>query len=199
MALIVPGKFVFLHIPKTGGRWTKAVLKQRFPDARVVRKTTHGNPWARYGHPDLEDLYRYKTFRFAFVRHPVDWWRSFWRYRMRTKWQPDHEIDSQCMDDNFDTYVEKVLANMPGYVSEMFTRFVGERSSEIEFVGKQERLVEDLMVALRMSGNPVDRILLEFPPTNASPAATDHVNFTRAQRAALSAAERDGIKRFGYG
>jgi len=197
MALILPGRFVFLHVPKTGGNWVRRVLETNFEGVELDLDTVNGNPWAPYGHNDLADVGHRAPFRFAFVRHPVDFWRSFWRYRMRKGWQSGHEIDSRCADDDFDRYVDKVVSNLPGYASRMFSRFVGDPVDEIEFIGKQESLAEDLSAALRLCGCGLPATAFDGAPKNAS--ADGAADFTVEQRTALSFAEREGIERFGYG
>jgi len=198
MALILPGHFLYLHVPKTGGKWTKNVLRRNYPGARLLNESTHGNVWAKRGHCDLQDVGHMEPFRFAFVRHPVDFWRSFWRFRMKHTWQPGHEIDSRCMDNDFDAYVEKVLANLPGYASQMFARFVGPVEDEIEYIGRQETLVEDLREALTRAGVWHDGVDLSFGRVNAGQDATAGVAFTPQQWAALSDAESEGMERYGY-
>jgi len=102
------------------------------------------------------------------------------------------------MDDDFDGFVEKVLVNLPGYASRMYERFVGPPDAEIDFIGRQERLVDDLRTALQQAGVYSDAVNLEFDRVNAGRDNTAHVRFTPTQYDALAAAERRGMDRFGY-
>ncbi len=198
MALVLPGKFLFLHVPKTGGKWVKYVLHRAFPESTMLRRTNHGNRWAHFGHGDLEDVADREEFRFAFVRHPVDFWRSYYRYRARTKWEPNHEIDSLCMDHGFDKYIDNVLKNLNGYASRMYSRYVGEPGSEIDFIGKQENLIKDLSKALMLAGMDPAQVDLNSRPKNTGAPATEDIGFTAEQYTDLAEAEREGIERFGY-
>jgi hypothetical protein len=198
MAVVVPGRFIYLHVPKTGGKWMKLVLDRNFPGAKRITSTTHGNTWARYGHPDLLDVANRREFRFAFVRHPVDWWRSLWRHYARRGWNMKLELDRTLRDDDFDTFIAHALERLPGYASRMFSRFVGEPGSEIDFIGRQENLEADLRRALELAGVDVSGLDLTIPRANEGGANTAHLQFSAAQRKALTLAEREGMERFGY-
>lgn len=200
MALIVPGRLIYLHVPKTAGKWTKSVLRPQLAGAKLFNATNHGNEWARYGHPDFEDVRGLEGFRFAFVRHPVEWWRSYWRHhQVRGGFKNERlELVRLTRAETFDEYVDNVLTRLPGFASRMFARYVGEPGDEVDFIGRHERMKEDLRTALDMAGLDVDAIDLSAPPTNSGGEDTEHFDFSPAQRAALSLAEAEGIERFGY-
>ena len=96
MALLLKNNGVFLHVPKTGGIWVGQVLKNL-----GLVKAELGGP-----HQDFERYFWYdrfhrdakvsrnllrrrlgilprvdpKCFKFCFVREPLNWYESWWRY-----------------------------------------------------------------------------------------------------------------------
>ena len=104
MALLLRDGSIFLHIPKTGGNWVTSVLRQqnllraefghkhsdfahlfsRTPKRRVEQLPNWlsmvgvKRRWARHGKP----------FMFCFVRHPLSWYESWFKYmnQSHTNW-----------------------------------------------------------------------------------------------------------------
>jgi hypothetical protein len=196
MALVIPGRLIFVHVPKTGGTWIKKVLRPQIGGA-IYTRTSHGNPWAAAGHPDLRDLEGIEGYRCAFVRHPVDWWLSFWRHRQRRggSWDMSLELDRAVRAKTIKRYVHHILERMPGFVSMMFAQYAGVPGHEIDFVGRLERFDADIRIALTRAGFDVDALDLTAAPKNVG--AVGH-EFTPRQRRAIAEAERAGIERFGY-
>lgn len=198
MALVIPGRLVFIHIPKTGGTWVKTNLRPQIGGV-IYTKANHANSWAHHGHPDLKDLRDIEGFRFAFVRHPVDWWLSYWRHRQRRggRWDLDLQLDRDVKAESIDQYVSNILDRRHGYASRMFSRFVGEPGNEIDFIGKQEGLASHLKRALRLSGYDARKIKFGKGRRNEGAVVAEDT-FSDEQRRALSRAEFEGIERFGY-
>ena len=145
--------FQFVHIPKTGGRWIKSVL---------ATLTGYQEPSERHG------LYRWHLpqadFSFAFVRHPVSWYESWWKFQAG-KWVPFHDwyncpqgwhpqtVLRDCCSDDFREFVRQCLAVEPGYVTRLYEWFVGpEGMPYVDFIGRYEHLVEDTQHALALIG-----------------------------------------------
>ena len=97
----------------------------------------------------------------AFIRHPLSWWISFWRYRQKVGWQTGHWIDSRCQSDHFSVFIENVLRFVPGAYSSMARDFIGSVDSPIDGVWKQESLLEDLSTILNEASIPFDEATLD--------------------------------------
>jgi len=195
--LILP-KSRFLHIPKTGGKWVQQALQaggmefEKWPVAHCGL--------AEAPEPDL--------FTFAFVRNPLTWLQSIWRYRMARDWPrggqafriaaPGKDIEP-LFSDSFAEFVKNFLDECPGYCSWLFERFVGTRGAPIDYIGKQETLAADLVGALEAAGEEFNRDrLIMFPPYHMTDK-TWNADYTPELAAAVIMAEREAIGRFGYG
>jgi hypothetical protein len=88
MATLITPRMLFLHLPKTGGSWaTAAMLAAGVPAVRPEALPFHATRRESSAYGD--------RFTFAFVRHPLEYWRSYWAYRMREGWNPASHIDAQ--------------------------------------------------------------------------------------------------------
>jgi len=183
--LILP-KSQFLHIPKTGGKWVQQALQAggvEFEEWSVTHCDVRSAPYP-------------ERFTFSFVRNPLTWWQSVWRYGMVRKtrnqsiWPPFRET---LLGESFGEFIEDVLAEHNGLCSRVFANFTGQ------FVGKQESLAEDLVRALTAAGETFNegRIMAE-PPYHLTDKSFDTC-YTPELMAAVIMAERDAIGRFGYG
>src|SRR5690606_9451730 len=75
MALIA-GNICFFHMPKTGGLWTRSVLKAHFPQTRELGHV-HVAPDELALPADEQRL------RVCFVRNPLTWFPSLWAHKKR--------------------------------------------------------------------------------------------------------------------
>src|ERR1700692_4743238 len=105
MALLLKNGSVFLHIPKTGGTWITRVL-ERLDLIEVSFGKEHAdfdrvfwhNRFYRDG-KTLRQIFRGKLgsprspvippdcFKFCFVREPLAWYESWWRYMQSLNWK----------------------------------------------------------------------------------------------------------------
>jgi len=147
-------RVIFYAVPKTGSSWCVRAL----PGLTLVG-AHHGTP------ADVPKEDRAARFQFCFVRHPLDWLRSFWCDRIQsfgrtgpnTKallaagpafYPPDH-----LLAPTFDGFCRNVVNAYPrGYVSQLYQSYVGPYADELAFVGRQEKLADHLDVALLMAG-----------------------------------------------
>jgi hypothetical protein len=155
------GKFIFIHIEKTGGCSIEQVIKEHVPDARHIlgrhdhaslAKSEIGAEWGQY-------------FKFAFVRNP--WDRLVSWYTMiteRASIQPEH---SQLWDyalensTNFEELIYNctdVIECTMGKRSFMFNQkdyLVGEDGQIIvDFIGRFETFNQDAEAVLTRLGLP---------------------------------------------
>ena len=190
MATVVTLDLRFLHVPKTGGSWVTAAMAA----AGVLARRPRGVPF----HADLAGACDYADrFTFAFVRHPLDLWRSYWAYRLRAGWDPDSDLDRDAASPDFDQFVNRMIERAPGPAGDSFERFVGPVGAEIDFIGRYERLVDDLVAALRIAGETFDETLLRaHPRVNSSDYAGGTGLYTRRTAERLAEHERATIERF---
>lgn len=110
MAIILNNS-LFLHFPKTGGKWVSKMLIDHVEGSKFV-----GDPiYDAHKSPEVFD-----KAPFIFTRYPSSWLHSLWHHRARKKankfgsrfnWQNNHRLERECGSDNFDTFVSNVLSN----------------------------------------------------------------------------------------
>ena len=98
-------KFVFIHIPKTGGSWVKKVLLKIDPDALDVEHDVFPQD-ERYGHYkfyEIQDWEIYDEIKsylfFAVMRHPLKRLVSYYNY---INGYPGHYKHSQIVGKTFE-------------------------------------------------------------------------------------------------
>src|SRR5581483_9014978 len=112
----------FLHLPKTGGTWASRAM----PAAGVaVRPLRASRPTGETIHASLAEVPRDGTFTFAFVRHPLDWWRSVWVHQMRYGWADAGPPLAALRSEDFETFIGRVCAEIPGHAGRVFEAYVG--------------------------------------------------------------------------
>jgi hypothetical protein len=189
--LILPHS-CFLHVPKTAGSWVKQAIQAA------------GIPYESFSvghnqHPGLQDCPAPHKFKFAFVRHPLNLYRSYWQYKMTYGWDANNLIDQRCRSENFQTFVATVVQQLPGIYSQSLHDFVGRPGHEINFVGKYENLVEDLVSALQQGGELFDAAAIrQLQPLNVSDKQAYPAVYTPELEAGVLAAEAEVIARFNY-
>ncbi len=189
--LILP-RSCFLHVPKTGGSWVKKAIEAAGIDCKPF------SPGGNH-HPGLGECPCPDKFKFAFVRHPLGLYRSYWQYKMTYGWDLHNVIDQRCRSDDFHTFVASVLTQMPGIYGQSLLEFVGSEVHPIDFIGKYENLVEDLIRALQLAGEQFDAAAIRaLPPYNVSDKRSFPANFTPELEAAVLQSEADVLRRFGY-
>jgi len=223
MAVILKSGALFLHIPKTGGTWVTKVLRE----AGLMRCSI-GHRHANLDHllapgfqgigRKLESLYKRglflkthpRPFTFCFVRHPLDWYESFYLYKNQPglnweqdgeehnfhRWHPNAVLNGLGEGRGFNEFMTAVMDRYPGYVSALFSHYTFR---PVDFVGKQENLREDLITVL-------DRIGCEFDPAiirgkeriNRSRGDSEKAPWDAAVRERAMRLERAALERFGY-
>jgi hypothetical protein len=187
---------LFLHVPKTGGSYVTGALEATL-GTRAVDFSGSEDPRERRGHAALRSFERNELFTLAFVRHPLSWYRSFWSYRMRRGWRMDHPLDRVARSEDFNEFVAGVSERMPGYLGLLFGEFIGPPEQPIDFIGRYERLTDDLCIALRLAGQTFDEPALRaYEPVNATDYERHPVRYEPDAAWRLALAERPVIERF---
>jgi hypothetical protein len=167
---------LFQHVPRTGGtfvekaidllgigcsRWSKHVRKGFSKKHALL---------ARYDFRALGNV----KFTFAFVRHPVEYYVSTWRYMQAEKnrhprglpekdyltsltddyfsWHPFRSA-ARLYQDDFASWVCQMVEHEPGWCSRLFEWYVGPRGGEfVDFIGRTETLASDFTEVMAALG-----------------------------------------------
>lgn len=164
MAIKTP-KVILYHIPKCGGIWAKEALRRSLPNPREdygrCKHTAFANDFGLYReHAIPEGIVendKHGRLSICFVRNPLTWYRSYWAFRIKTEsFDGDFPLDL-LMDDKYENFINNVLRQFPnGFVTKLYQYYTGKDLSKINFIGKQERLADDLVEALTISGQEFD-------------------------------------------
>lgn len=226
MALLLKNEAVFLHIPKTGGTWVRRVLQEL---DLVKGPLGHGHSdferafWHHVLHHDLKVIrYIFRRavrsprapaqmkpgcFKFCFVREPLKWYVSWWRFmqsldwkqmgdeRDPYKWNPLAMLNGLGSPD-FNTFMYNLNKKRPGFVTEMYGWYV---RPGVDFVGKQESLEQDLLkvFSLMQLDIDVDKIM-SVDKLNESPSHIPQPQWDPALKRETLRLEYAGYVRFGY-
>ena len=187
---------VFLHLPKTGGSWVVAAaaaagIPLRGPDPLGDQH------YSAHGHATLGDVGTDERFSVAFVRHPLDWWRSYWGHRMRAGWDMENGIDRAAASSDLNEFVTRVMERCPGQLDALVDRFVGSPQPQVDFVGRFEHLVQDTCTALRLAGERfAEDAVRGYPKVNANDYGSCPARYRPDVAERLARAERRTIERF---
>lgn len=113
----------------------------------------------------------------AFVRHPVDWLRSFWCFHQKTGWRQYTDAPAFVFyachrpGESFQRFVTRYLENMPGAVGRMFERY----TQGANLIGHTETLGTDLADFLHEGAGvakaKTEKIVAATPRMNTTPLA----------------------------
>jgi len=82
---------------------------------------------------------------------------------------------------------------------QLFQDYVGPPGGEIEFIGRYERLADDLIAAPKTAGERVDEDAIRgCPPQNVSDRRRFPGEYTRDLERAVRESEHQALERFGY-
>lgn len=138
---------MFYHVPKCGGNYIRTVIKEISNNVRDVQGY-HSTPLDR---PRRRHKFENS---FCVVRHPLEWYKSFFRYRIQTKWRlhkryGPHPVDIHCFASTFEEFIQKVLVYHPfGMVTDLYLNYI----PFCKFVLKQENLTNQLEDLLKRWG-----------------------------------------------
>lgn len=186
MATCGTERLIFVHVPKTGGTWVNKAM---------TAAGLHLEQEGYSDHPFFYELDRRNRFSFAFVRDPLQWWGSEWRFRRNHDYRDlaNHPYD-RWLDLGFDRFIEQVIEHCPGFLSQMYDQHIGTIVDSVDFVGRYETLADDLVKGLRLAGEDFDeRALRSVSSTNES---GEPVYLYPPELRALQKAEMPAYQRF---
>ena len=139
----------------------------------------------------------------CFVRHPLKWLMSWWKYAeehiqglpdkpgkaLARSWKPTSRFDADCCSRDFNDFIDLVIAEFPGVVTEFFNSYIEESNH----VGRVEEIDKTLKhyIAWTLQEN----IKTDIPRTN-----TTSINafYTKAQAEKILELEHDLVRYFQY-
>ena len=223
MTVILKNGGMFLHIPKTGGNWVTKVLEKNHAVAgRIGHKhdsleriltNMNGGGWEgwSYALKKMTGAYpRSKPYMFCFVRHPLSWYESYFKYMSQpsrnwcpwydehamTAWQHPCAMLNGLGASDFNQFIRNVIEKRPGYVSELFGWYT---RPQVDFVGKQENLKEDVIHVFRELGLDCDEEdIRSFPEFGVSKKPDQHIVWDPALKKEMLRLEHAAIVRYGY-
>jgi hypothetical protein len=191
MTVVTP-RAVFIHIGRTGGHWVSHVLwKAGLVEARL--EPIHMRPAEIRLRPEAQD----KAFWFTFVRHPLHWLRSLWVHGIEHSWG-DPALAAYGLTEDFPTFLERIGA---AYPKGPFSTMMAEHINGAHFVGRTERLAEDLIVAMQFAGETFEPAIARTTPMLNSSATQRILSAAKAPRALLEkllAQDAEFTQRFDY-
>lgn len=232
MALLLKDGSIFLHIPKTGGNWVTQVLYRenlvlselgahKHVDPPHLFANLGNTPWQlfkNWGHNlparlrvNLSWLRHGKPYMFCFVRHPLAWYESWFKYmqqesmqwkyygdtRNPTNWHPNAMLNGTGAA-NFNDFIRNTIKRRPGYVTELFGNYT--QPDLIDYVGKQENLREDLIHVLSKRGLDfnADRIRSSAPVGVSRPKSNTQLHWEDELRQEMLRLEYAALIRYSY-
>lgn len=136
-------KFIFIHIPKTGGRSMRVVLKKRHPNSE---KLYEPSIWL---HPNINDYIKDgynidEYFKFAFVRNP--WDRLLSNYHFRIQILRSEDTASVSFRDwviNSKTREGHSFLNTVEMYKTQYSYITFNKTKMVDFIGRFENLQQD--------------------------------------------------------
>jgi hypothetical protein len=116
--------------------------------------------------------------------------------RLRRRWKPNSILHAYKNDD-FNSFMSTVLGEYPGYLTQMYGWYVPPQ--DIDFVGRTENLVDDLIHVLRHVGASFDeQAIRDTGRINTSPNRVEKPDWDSDIKSAVRRLEAPVFQRFGY-
>lgn len=180
---------LFIGGPKIGNHWVERCLRNLRPTGIQVRHhpLERDRTKARI-HKHMTLLQWVECYGFipkhvfTFVRNPLDWYRSFWKYQLqqeggwntweRFTWHPLSPV-GRCSHNTFEDFLRSSLEMNGGFVSRMYEWYAGPEGMERVVVGRLEYGANSLIACLTLCGWSLDteqkHIIESTIPQNETP------------------------------
>ena len=211
-----PEILYFLHIPKCGGTSAAHLWRSSYPGCVA---TTRLNAKSDIKHCRLHEVSDSYDVSFATVRHPLTWYESWWRYVQSPKvkdrpetldeqgrpnfdtwigegvWHPLRRI-AHCHDSSFSTFIDNVISDQPGFVTNMYEEYLGshQSTSTVDHIIKMEDLHASFSALCRSYGWKVPTVT-KHENQSLQSLTTD---WSSAQIEKMQSLESDALQRFDY-
>lgn len=149
-------KFVFVHIPKTGGTSIKKALLPYYNKGQIEfdeEKVTDLNGYRPHIAMTNKLAFKFASyFKFAIVRNPWSWHASIWRFFQR----PDR-FNKWITGISFHDYIEDICYRniRSPYYKNQADWFYRDEEFLVDYVGKFENLPRDFNTIINNIGVPV--------------------------------------------
>jgi hypothetical protein len=178
-----------LATPKTGSTWVERACLRAVKGAKKYGGDAEYHERLIGERSDLPAI--------AFVRHPLQWYPSYWNHRVRHGWTESHNIDRLCASDSFSEFMDKAVRKLPGWLGQYLETWIGTQAAPAEFIGRHECLQTDLIKGLRFFNEEFDEAeLLTTAATNASDDVTYPAVWSDSLIEAVCESEHELIQRF---
>ncbi len=146
-------------------------------------------------------------YMFCFVRHPLRWYESFWRYMSKHKWPKlgnKYDVNNWhpkallngTENNDFNQFMRNVLTTRPGFVTEMYGWYT---LPAVNFIGKQEYLTDDLIIVLKQLNVRFDEERIrKYHRVNSSKTKSNKIVWDNQLLEEVTQLELAGIKRYGF-
>jgi len=113
----------------------------------------------------------------------------------KNDWHPNSPLYME-KPKNFNEFIRKIIKKHPGYVTELYSSYT---SPNIDFIGKTENLVEDLIKVLKLMDVSFDEeIVRNFPPQNVSKNPPEKIVWDEELKKEVLKLEYAAFVRYGY-
>ena len=182
----------FLCVPKTASLWTSNAILKSVEGSRGTGLSNTNYHAHRANAPGCH------LPTFATVRHPAGWYGSYWNHRKRSGPRAKTVIDTiQAESKTFEEFVMGCSSKSSGWLSRAVENWVGPPEDEIDFVGRFENVMSDIVFALVKFGESFELPKIEEEPRkNVSNYEVFPAAWTDEMRQAICDSERKIIERF---